>query len=105
MSLKFMGKKRGMIQLFDDKGNALLAQSSKQNQTSLRKLKQKKPTVTTPFNWASKESQRSPYYGKACKQSLCGATFKKANVEPRRYLHESRFEKVEGIFIRTRNYR
>lgn len=100
MSLKFMGKKRGMIQLFDDQGNVkvctvietephVVAQiKTDENdgynaiQLGFEKIKTKDPRTVA-------KRAGKPQFGH----------FKKNSIEPRRYLLESRVENVSEYSV------
>lgn len=97
MSLKFMGKKRGMTQLFDDQGNVITCT-----------VIEAEPNVVTQVKTVEKDGYNAIQLGfervvvkdprtieKRVTKPLRGH-YAKASVEPRRYLLESRFENVEG---------
>lgn len=97
MSLKFMGKKRGMTQLFDDKGNVITCT-----------VIEAEPNVVTQVKTVETDGYNAIQLGfekvivkdprtieKRVTKPLRGH-FGKASIEPRRHLLESRFDKVDG---------
>jgi large subunit ribosomal protein L3 len=98
--IKMMGKKRGMTQLFDDKGNAIVCT-----------IIEAEPNVITQIKTPDNDGYTAIQLGfekivtkdprtieKRVSKPLRGH-FKKANVEPRRYLVESRLEKTEEYSV------
>lgn len=98
MARKLMGKKRGMMQQFDDKGNIVVCT-----------VIEAEPNVITQVKTAEKDGYNAIQVGfekiqvndprtmdARCTKPLQGH-FKKAGVEPRRYLTEFRVEKSEGF--------
>jgi large subunit ribosomal protein L3 len=93
MSLKFMGKKRGMIQLFDDQGNVKVCTVI---ETEPHVIAQVKTNETDGYNAIQlgfeKIKTKDPRtLEKRVSNPLLGH-FKKNSIEPRRYLFESRIE-------------
>lgn len=97
MSLKFMGKKRGMTQLFDDQGNVITCTVIEAEPNVVVQVKTEEKdgysAVQMGFERVSVKDPRT--IEKRVSKPLRGH-FAKAAVEPRRYLLESRFESVEG---------
>lgn len=98
MSRKLMGKKRGMMHLFDDQGNMVVCT-----------VIEAQPNVVTQVKTVEKDGYNAiqlgfdkivvndPYtMNKRCTKPLQGH-FKKAGVEPRRYLRECRLESLDGF--------
>lgn len=99
-SLQMMGKKRGMIQLFDDTGNAIVCT-----------VIEAQPNVVTQIKTIENDGYNAIQLGfdkltstdprtieKRTSKPLFGH-YKKAGVEPHRYLLESRLEKTEGFAV------
>lgn len=97
MSLKFMGKKRGMTQLFDDKGNVITCTVIEAEPNVVTQVKTKDSdgydAIQLGFERVKVNDPRT--IEKRVTKPLRGH-FAKANVEPRRHLRESRFDNVEG---------
>lgn len=97
MALKFMGKKRGMMQLFDERGNVIVCTVIEAEPNVVTQVK---TTATDGYDAIQlgfelvkgrdpkRREQRTP-------KPLRGH-FKKAGVEPRRHLAESRLESTDG---------
>ena len=98
MPLNMMGKKRGMTQIFDDKGNAIVCT-----------VIEAEPNVVTQIKTESTDGYEAVQLGfeevktkdprtieKRVSKPLRGH-FAKASLAPRRYLLESRLEKVDGF--------
>lgn len=93
MAFTMMGKKRGMMQLFDDKGNVIVCTVIEAEPNVITQIKTKETdgysAVQLGFDKVKGKSQftiesrtRKPQLGH----------FKKAGVEPRRHLLESRID-------------
>ncbi len=100
MSLKFMGKKRGMIQLFDDQGNVKVCTVI---ETELHIIAQVKTKETDGYNAIQlgfeKIKTKDPRtLEKRVSNPLLGH-FKKNSIEPRRYLLESRLDNVSEYSV------
>lgn len=97
MSLKFMGKKRGMTQLFDDQGNVITCTVIEAEPNVVVQVKTEESdgynAVQLGFERVSVKDPRT--IEKRVSKPLRGH-YAKASVEPRRYLLESRFDNVEG---------
>lgn len=100
MALKLMGKKRGMTQIFDDKGNIVVCTVIEVEPNVVTQIKTKdcdgytalqlgfeKIVVKDPRTLANRSSK-----------ALRGH-YAKGNVEPRRYLSESRLDDVEKYSV------
>lgn len=100
MALTMMGKKRGMMQLFDEKGNAIVCT-----------VIQAEPNVVTQIKTKETDGYHSVQLGF---EKVAGKTqytiekrtgkpqlghFKKAGVEPRRHLLESRIDVKEEFSL------
>jgi large subunit ribosomal protein L3 len=100
MSLKFMGKKRGMIQLFDDKGNAIVCTVIEAEPNVVTQIKTKAvdgyDAIQLGFEKVKVKDPRT--MGKRVTKPLLGH-FKKASVEPRRYLVESRTKEEDNFSL------
>lgn len=93
MSLKLMGKKKGMTRVYDDKGNLIVCT-----------VIAAEPNVIVQVKDAEKDGYQAVQLGavkvpeskkKNLSKPLVGH-FAKAKVEPRRHLLESRIENTEG---------
>lgn len=96
MALKFMGKKRGMMQLFDEHGNVIVCT-----------VIEAEPNVVTQVKTAATDGYeaiqlgfelvkgRDPKRREQRTPKPQRGHFKKAGVEPRRHLAESRLEKTD----------
>lgn len=97
MSLKFMGKKRGMTQLFDDQGNVITCTVIEAEPNVVVQVKTEESdgynAVQLGFERVTVKDPRT--IEKRVTKPLRGH-YAKAKVEPRRYLLESRFDNVEG---------
>lgn len=97
MSLKFMGKKRGMTQLFDDQGNVITCTVIEAEPNVVVQVKTEESdgynAVQLGFERVTVKDPRT--IEKRVSKPLRGH-YAKAKVEPRRYLLESRFDNVEA---------
>lgn len=100
MALTLMGKKRGMMQLFDEKGNAIVCTVIQAEPNVVTQIKTEKTDGYSAVQLGfEKISGKSQYTIEArTKKPLLGH-FKKAGVEPRRHLLESRIEKSEDYAL------
>lgn len=98
MSLNLMGKKRGMTQLFDDKGNAIVCTIIEVEPNVVAQIKTDETdgyfAIQLGFEKIVTKDPRT--INKRLSKPLIGH-FGKANVAPRRYLAETRLEK-EGDY-------
>ena len=96
MSLTMMGKKRGMMQLFDEKGNVVVCTVIQVEPNVVVQIKTKEidgyTAVQLGFNKVAGKTQYT--IEKRAGKPRVGH-FKKAGVEPRRHLLESHVEKVD----------
>lgn len=96
MALRLMGKKRGMTQLFDDKGNTVVCTVIEAEPNVVTQVKTKE---TDGYNAVQLGFEKIIVNDPRTMQSrstkpLIGH-FKRASTEPRRYLAESRMENVD----------
>lgn len=100
MSLKLMGKKRGMIQLFDEIGNSVVCTVIEAEPNVITQIKSKTSDGYDAIQLGfEKVKVTHPYtIEKRVTKPLRGH-FKKASVEPRRYLVEVRVDKVEDFTV------
>lgn len=93
MSLKLMGKKRGMMQLFDDKGQIVACTVIELDPNVVTQVKTKATdgyeAIQLGFDEIKTEDSRT--IDNRVSKPLRG-TFKKAGVTPRRHLSEMRLE-------------
>lgn len=100
MKLKLMGKKRGMTQRFDDKGNVVTCTVIHAEPNVVTQIKRKESDGYNALQLGYEKliTKDSRTIQKRVSNQLLGH-FKKANVEPRRYLSESRVDSVEGFEV------
>lgn len=100
MSLKLMGKKRGMTQFFDEKGNAIACTVIEAQPNVVTQVKTKESdgyhAIQMGFETIVVKDPRT--MGRRSSKALLGH-FKKAGVTPRRYLKESRLEKTDDYTV------
>lgn len=93
MMLKLMGKKRGMTQLFDDKGNVIVCTVIEAEPHVVAQIKTKETdgynAIQLGFEEIKTEDPRT--VETRLSKPLLGH-FKKASVKPRRYLFEARID-------------
>lgn len=96
MAFKFMGKKRGMTQLFDDNGNIVVCTviEAEPNVITQIKTKEKDGYQAVQIGFDKITTQDSRTIEKRCTKPLRGH-FAKAGVEPRRFLVEARIDNVD----------
>lgn len=95
MALRLMGKKRGMTQLFDDKGNIIVCTVIEAEPNVVTQVKTKESDGYDAIQLGfSKVKGKSQYTIDARTPKPQLGHFKKAQVEPRSHLQESRFEKA-----------
>lgn len=99
-TLRLMGKKRGMTQLFDENGNTIVCTVIEAEPNVITQVKTKESDgyfgIQLAFEKITAKDPRT--IEKRAKKPLAGH-FKKAGVEPRRYIQESRLEKVDGYTV------
>lgn len=93
MALKLMGKKRGMVQLFDENGNIVVCTviEAEPNIVTQIKTKESDGYDAVQFGFEKIKAKDPRTIEKRTKKPQFGH-FKKAGVEPRRYLTELRVE-------------
>jgi large subunit ribosomal protein L3 len=100
MALTMMGKKRGMMQLFDEKGNVIVCTVIQAEPNVVTQIKTKETdgytAVQLGFEKVAGKTQHT--IEKRTKKPRVGH-FKKAGVEPRRYLLESRIDAKEDYSL------
>lgn len=100
MALKFMGKKRGMIQLFDEKGNTVVGTVIEAEPNIVTQIKTKATdgydSIQLGFEKVNVKDSRT--IENRVKKPLRGH-YKKAGVEPRRYLAESAVKNIEEYTV------
>jgi large subunit ribosomal protein L3 len=100
MTLKLMGKKRGMTQRFDASGNLVVCTVIHAEPNIVTQIKTKEldgyNALQLGFEKIITEDPRT--IQKRVTNQLLGH-FKKANVEPRRYLAETRLDDVNGYSV------
>lgn len=96
MALTMMGKKRGMMQLFDDKGNVVVCTVIQAEPNVVTQVKTKENDGYTAVQLGFDEVKGKTQYtiDARTKKPQVGH-FKKAGVKPRRFLVESRVDSVE----------
>ncbi len=102
MTLKLMGKKRGMTQLFDENGNKVVCTVIEVEANVIAQVKTKEKdgynAVQTGFE---KVKAKDPRRQEARVSKPLRGHFKKGNVKARRYLVETRVDTVEGYEVGT----
>lgn len=100
MALKLMGKKRGMTQIFDDVGNVVVGTVIEVEPNVVTQIKSKEndgyTAIQTSFEKVKVKDPRT--LDRRTTKPLRGH-YKKASVEPRKYLTESRLENVEEYSV------
>lgn len=100
MTLTFMGKKRGMMQLFDDQGNVQVCTVIEAEPNVITQIKTKDNDGYTALQLGfEKIKGRLPQTIERRAGKPGAGHFKKAGVEPRRYLTESRLDNVDEYTI------
>lgn len=96
MALTMMGKKRGMMQLFDEKGNVIVCTviQAEPNVVTQIKTKEKDGYSAVQLGF-EKVTGKTQYTIEARTKKPRLGHFVKAGVQPRRYLSESRVESGE----------
>lgn len=100
MVVKLMGKKRGMTQRFDDAGNVVTCTVIHAEPNVVTQIKRKQSdgydALQLGFDKIVTKDPRT--IEKRMTKQLIGH-FQKSNIEPRRYLAESRVENVETFNV------
>lgn len=100
MALTIMGKKRGMMQLFDQKGNVIVCTVIQAEPNVVTQVKTQETDGYTAVQLGfEKVVGRTQYVIERRTGKPKFGHFKKAGVEPRRYLLESRVDSKEGYSI------
>lgn len=95
MKLKLMGKKRGMTQRFDDKGNVVICTVIHAEPNVVTQVKRKESDGYNALQLGyEKLATKDPRTLQRRVSNQLLGHFKKANVTPRRYLSEARMEDV-----------
>jgi large subunit ribosomal protein L3 len=97
MTLTLMGKKRGMTQLFDEKGNVVVCTviQAEPNVISQVKTQETDGYVALQLGFDKVQGKQQSTIDRRTGKPQLGH-FKKAGAEPRRHLVESRLDSVEG---------
>lgn len=97
MALKLMGKKRGMTQLFDERGNVVVCTVIEIEPHVVTQVKSKATDGYTALQLGfEKVITKDPRTAvRRVKKPLFGH-FQKSSIEPRRHLSESRVDSVEN---------
>ncbi|WP_068466999.1 50S ribosomal protein L3 [Candidatus Protochlamydia phocaeensis] len=100
MALTMMGKKRGMIQLFDEKGNVVVCTVIQAEPNVVTQIKNEETdgyvALQLGFDKVTGKTQQT-IEARTKKPQL--GHFKKAGVESRRFLVESRLDSTEGYAL------
>lgn len=100
MALKLMGKKRGMTQRFDETGNVVVCTVIHAEPNVVTQIKRKESdgynALQLGFDKIATKDPRT--VEKRVSKQLLGH-FKKSNVEPRRYLSESRIDNIDEYSV------
>lgn len=95
MALKLMGKKRGMTQLFDDKGNIIVCTviEAEPNVVTQVKTKESDGYNAIQLGFSKVKSKNQHTIEARTKKPQLGH-FKKAGVEPRSHLSETKVDQI-----------
>ncbi len=100
MTRKLMGRKRGMVQLFDEQGNLVVGTVIEAEPNVITQLRTKEKdgynAVQLGFEKIVTKDPRT--IEKRVKKPVLGH-YKKAGVEPRRFLTECRRENLDGLEV------
>ena len=100
MALKLMGKKRGMMQLFDDSGNVVICTVIQAEPNVITQIKTKESdgynAIQLGFDKIVVNDQRT--LKSRITKPLLGH-YKKNSLEPRRHLTEARLDAVDGYSL------
>lgn len=100
MALKFMGKKRGMMQLFDDKGNVVVCTVIEAEPNVVTQVKTKETDGYSAIQLGfDKVTGKTQYTIDARTRKPQQGHFKKAGVGARRHLKESRIDSPESYSL------
>lgn len=100
MTLKLMGKKLGMTQLFDETGNAIVCTVIEVEPNVIVQIKTKEKDGYTAIQtgYGKVTAKKPETVEKRVKKPRLGH-FKKAGVDPRRHLVESKVDNVEEYTV------
>lgn len=100
MALKLMGKKRGMTQRFDEKGNIVVCTVIHAEPNVITQIKRKESDGydALQLGYDKIEVKDPRTLQKRMSKQLLGH-FQKASIEPRRYLAESRINNVDDYEV------
>lgn len=100
MAIKLMGKKRGMTQFFDDKGNSISCTVIEAEPNVITQIKTKEldgyNALQLGFEKIIVKDPRT--IANRLSKALRGH-YQKAGMEPRRYMAETRLEKLDGYTV------
>lgn len=100
MAIKLMGKKRGMMQLFDDSGNIVVCTVVEIEPNVITQIKTKETDGYNAIQLGfEKVVAKDPRRQEARTSKPLRGHYKRAGVAPCRYLKESRLETVEGYSL------
>lgn len=100
MALTMMGKKRGMMQLFDEKGNVTVCTVIQAEPNVVTQIKTKEKDGYSALQLAfDKVTGKTQYTIDARTKKPQQGHFKKAGVEARRFIKESRVESDEDYSL------
>ena len=100
MALRLMGKKRGMVQLFDEKGNVVVCTviEAEPNVVTQIKTKESDGYNAVQLGFESINTKDARTVTKRIGKPLAGH-FAKGSISPRRHLAESRLDSVDGYSV------
>ncbi|MGE5196778.1 MAG: 50S ribosomal protein L3 [Anaerolineae bacterium] len=96
MTLKFIGRKKGMAQLFDDKGNLIVCTIISAEPNVIAQIKSKQTDGYEALQLGG--IQVKPSKVKNVSKALKGH-FSKSGINPRKYLKESRLKNVDDYKV------
>lgn len=96
MTLKFMGKKRGMTRIFDDQGNVVVCTVISAEPNVVSQIKRTDNDGHNAIQLAA-EKVKPPKIRNVSKPLM--GHFKKAGIEPRRYVAQSRIENIDAYQV------
>lgn len=100
MALNLMGKKRGMIQLFDDKGNSVACTVIEVIPNIVTQIKTKENDGYTAVQLGFGEVKtKDPRTAERRLGKAVHGSFKKKNLAPMRHLQESRLDSVDSYTL------
>lgn len=100
MALKLMGRKRGMIQLFDDTGAAVVCTLVEAEPNVVTQVKTKETDGYTAIQTGfDKVKAKDPRRREARSPKPQRGSFAKNNIEPRKHLTETRIEKTDEYSV------